>query len=153
MNCARIYNWPSLSFTHYHPHNLDSICFYGNIISNGFKTFLRHLILYENWIWLQIGGHFEMPIHPEWLVHLKHTTCTPVVDVQNVLRSSIFKWVLSCEVPKPLMPPKWVVCKQHAWDRQTQDFVFFGLEWTILKQVWWFFHKKYLAKYSGWQVS
>ena len=38
--------------------------------------------------------------------------------------------------------PKSVVCKMKAWDWWTLDFALFGLEWTILKCVWWFYHRK-----------
>ena len=38
----------------------------------------------------------------------------------------------------------------YTWDWFTLLFALFGLEWTILKRVWWFYYKKQTSKYWKW---
>ena len=47
-----------------------------------------------------------------------------------------------------------LVCVSDTWNWRTLDFVFWGLEWTLLKCIWWFHQKSIkIPKYSRWQFS
>ena len=81
---------------------------------------LKH-VSYTQRIWVSLNSSTK------WWCHISQNNTTPD------------GWI-TCT--RPLRIPKCVVCKKHAWDWWTLDFALFGLEWTILKRVWWFYHTK-----------